>query len=517
MRRAATGIALQAKLDLRDAVSRSRTRVGTAIAGFWAKDQSGLALLIYAAVFVNTLIFVLLASDPLLTQDGWYFLDVFVRHAYDGTLGIDDFYVQRAGLDHAQPLRKLILLMELKWFRLSFLPEAVIGLFCAGLCAYLLYRLVRRESAGTSGRRIETILMCLIMGCVFISLNSTNIWTWPLVALSYTSLVFVFWFFIAAWNALDTRRYAGLVISSLLLAAVADDTAILADAAVLVAALGFGWKKCLREGWWRVPLLFMVVIGLVQILIDVLGPVIGSGVTASDTGRLLELFLHGGWWQWPMYALSGSVASRDTLQWLDPAHVRRLQALLAIVLAGLHLWFWWRFLRTKANGTAFVAVCLMLLFYASVAGIVYGRVGVFGSEYLNQPRYVLFYQLNLVALALMAVGGRQPDSEASSRTRRRPTPAAGFALIFLILQVVFAKHAWQTAPYIRLYYWKMAEQTLAMARHPEVTPPACAPELPLCDMPPAQRAELLALLQKHNLNLYNDKFRLMHGFSPTLQ
>ena len=66
---------------------------------FWNGRQIDLALTIYIIAFVNALIFVLLVSDPLLTQDAWYFLDVFVRHAYDGTLGIDDFYVQRAGLD----------------------------------------------------------------------------------------------------------------------------------------------------------------------------------------------------------------------------------------------------------------------------------------------------------------------------------------------------------------------------------------------------------------------------------
>src|SRR5690348_11593296 len=106
--------------------NRQHLPTGGIHAWLWGMGPTKLALMIYAVAFVNVLIFVLLAGDPLLTADSWYFLDVFVRHAYDGQLGIDDFFVQRAGLDHAQPLRKLILLMELKWFRLSLLPEAVI-------------------------------------------------------------------------------------------------------------------------------------------------------------------------------------------------------------------------------------------------------------------------------------------------------------------------------------------------------------------------------------------------------
>lgn len=491
--------------------NRQHLPTGGIHAWLWGMGPTNLALMIYAVAFVNVLIFVLLAGDPLLTADSWYFLDVFVRHAYDGQLGIDDFFVQRAGLDHAQPLRKLILLMELKWFRLSLLPEAVIGLFCAGLCAYLLYRLIRRE-ADRPDSRIETLLMCLTIGCTLLSLNSTGIWTWSLVTLSYTSLAFVLWFFISVWRASTTGHYVGLTVSSALLAIVADDTAVLSGAAALLAVLGFGLRKGLHDGWWRVPILFIAIIATEQILAGVFAPVVGGAQPGADIGHLVRMFLHEGWWRWPMYALSNSVILTETLRWLDPSHVFPWQVSLAGVLAGLHLWFWWRFLRTKSTGPAFVAVCVMLLYYATVAGIVYGRVGTFGSGYMNQPRYVLFYQLNLIALALMYVGGRQTETEAPRRAWSRPGFA--FALALLVLQPVFAKHAWHMAPYIRLYHWKMAEQTMAMAQHPEITPKGCAPELPICDMPPEQRAELLALLREHRLNLFNDKFRLMHGFEP---
>lgn len=485
--------------------------MGMTMDRFWARNQTSIVLAIYILAFVNVLIFVVLVSDPLLTADAWYFLDVFVRHAYDGQLGLDDLFVQRAGLDHAQPLRKLILLMELKWFRLSLLPEAVIGLFCAGLCAYLLYRLIQREDT-KSGSRIRAPLMCLTIGWTLISLNSTGIWTWSLVTLGYTSLVFVFWFFIAVWRSLGTGRYVELGIASVLLAVVADDAAVLAGAAAALALLGFGWRKRLGKNWWRVLAIFAGIIALEQLLVAVFGPVIGDPL--GSAGHLVGMFLQGGWWRWPVYALSNSVISFDMLQWLDPAHVIRWQIILAGILAAMHVWFWGRFLRAKVNGPVFVAVCLMLLYYAFVAGIVYGRVGELGSGYLNQPRYVLLYQLNLIALAVMYAGVRQSREESPRRGGFSFRPGLAFALIFLVLQPVFAKHAWHTAPYIRIYYWNMAEQTMAMAKRPDVTPKDCVPELPLCSMPPEQRAELLDLLQQHNLNIFNDKFRSMHGFQP---
>lgn len=489
-------------------------RRGVEEGSFWTAQQAHLALAIYFIAFANVLIFVLLVSDPLLTADSWYFLDVFVRHAYDGQLGIDDLFVQRAGLDHAQPLRKLILLMELKWFRLSLLPQAFVGLLCAGLCAYLLFRLIQRE-ADSPGPRISAPLMCLTIGCTLISVNSTTIWTWSLVTLSYTSLVFVFWFFIAVWRASTNGRYVGLAVSSALLAIVADDMAVLSGAAALLAVSAFGLKNRLRGGWWRVPAVFFAIIAVEQLLVGVFGPVIGGYESHTNVGHLVRVFLDGGWWRWPVYALSDSVISNETLHWLDPGRVFLWQVGVAGILAALHLWFWWRALRTKGSGPAFVAVCMMLLYYAVVAGIVYGRVDTFGSNYLHESRYVLFYQLNLVALALMYAGGRErPRTDSPRRSRAWLQPGIGFALALLALQPIYAKHAWHLAPYIRLYHWNMAEQTMAMARHPDVTPKGCAPELPICDMAPEKRAELLALLQQHNLNIFNGKFRLMHGFQP---
>lgn len=485
---------------------------------FLDRHQANLWLWIYLAFFLNTLIFVVLVSDPLLTQDSWYFLDAFVRHAYDGTLSVGDFFVQRTGLDHAQPLRKLVLLIEVKWFRLSLLPQAIIGLFCAGLCAYLLHKLVQQD-ADDRGNRLDAGLMWLVMGCVLISLNSTGVWTWSLVALGYSSLIIVFWFFISVWRALETGRLAEVIVSAVLLATVSDDTALLAGAAALLATVGYGCKKNLRRKWWSVPVVFVILIGVVQILLDVFGPVVGVGdIQKMGVGGFFRLLLHGeGWWQWPTYALSNSVASMDVLLWLDPAHVVQWQILLAAILVCLHLWFWAGFLRARATGTTFVAVCLMLLFYASVAGIVYGRVGEFGSNYLNEPRYVLLYQLNLVALALMYVGVRRTRDKSPPKVWHRLRLGTGFAFVFLVFQVVLAKHAWHTAPYIRFYYWQMAEQTIAMAKNPDITPPNCVPELPICGMPPGKRAELLGLLQQHNLNVFNDKFRAMHGFRPVLR
>lgn len=74
-------------------------------------------------------------------SDAWYFLDVFLRKAIDNNLSFADFFIKRAGADHAQPLFKVVLLFEWRFFDLDFKIEALIGLAAAVGCGLVLHRL----------------------------------------------------------------------------------------------------------------------------------------------------------------------------------------------------------------------------------------------------------------------------------------------------------------------------------------------------------------------------------------
>lgn len=67
-----------------------------------------LTLGLSAIIVANVLSFIYLASNPLVRSDGWYFLDVLVRKAVNGTLVFSDLFVKQSQLDHAQPLRRLV-------------------------------------------------------------------------------------------------------------------------------------------------------------------------------------------------------------------------------------------------------------------------------------------------------------------------------------------------------------------------------------------------------------------------
>src|SRR5690606_29773373 len=98
-------------------------------------------------------------------------------------------------------------------------------------------------------------------------------------------------------------------------------------------------------------------------------------------------------WQWLATPLTGGLASAPALRWLagDSGWLAARIALAALVAAA-HVGFWWRALRERPGATWFLAVALMLLFYAMVAGVLFGRVFVRGAGFLDQGRYAVFYQ-----------------------------------------------------------------------------------------------------------------------------
>jgi len=108
--------------------------------------------------------------------------------------------------------------------------------------------------------------------------------------------------------------------------------------------------------------------------------------------------------------LGSTLAQFNSLERCFLGAARPWQALPATVVAGAHMWFWWRALRCTWNLSVFHAVAIMLLFYGLVTGIVYARLPVYGINYLDELRYVSMYLLSNVDLVLMLLG--QPLRDA---------------------------------------------------------------------------------------------------------
>ncbi|MHB1271816.1 MAG: hypothetical protein ACYCZD_03435 [Rhodanobacter sp.] len=485
----------------------------------WPPVQHVTRVLAWLAAIVfllNALYFVLRVSNPVIQQDDWYFLEVFLRKAMDGSLGFADFFVKRRGADHAQPLFKLIMLFEWRYFDLDFVVEAVAGVIAVAAFAAILHRLAmeqRRNDGSDAARYLAWAAMCAI---VFSLNGDAGTWTWPLVALENITMLIILVFMLAVWQAHRNGRYLLLALATVLLGISSDDSALIAAFAAILALLLVRLRTG-RSGW-KTPAVIVLCVVLVRIGYAH-APVVGGPPAmpfASDLGLLAERWREGGWWKWVVFPLVLPVFYTNSL---PPGHAGlwlAMQIIAGVLLAVAHGWFWWKAWRSNVNQPVFVAICLMLLSYAWVAGIVLIRVPVYGNDYLAQPRYVLLYAGHLVALLLLWVGTLDSDPSVSARMRAigNALPVAG-CLVLLAVQLPLSLHAWHMRKYVWAYDARMAYEIDALARQP--APLArCKAVRPACGRPLEKRRQLALLLSGQRLNIYSPRVQRWHKYLPAL-
>lgn len=467
------------------------------------------SMLVGFALVVNTFLFVVRTADPLLIQDGWYYLDVFLSKAIHGSLTFTDFFTRRGGYDHSQPFYKFIYLLELRYFRLDFLPQAVAGFIAAIGIAFLCLLAMVRGSTQEGGRVRSWIGFVAVLGCVM-SLNSTEIWTWPDVAMQYLCFFFVSLSFYVATKARFRLSLYVLAATVFIITFIASDVAVIAVVAMVLVTIVSKYK-CRREAF-RYTGTILITFLLAELLLVWLTPVVGGAISNRGVSGLFGKW--GEFWEWVVLPLSGSIVSAQNMAYYFPSHSLRMQILLAVVLMLAHTAFWYGYFRSEKNATRSFAACIMLLFYGLVAGIVVGRVGHFGSEYLNSPRYILYYQFNVIALIVMWSTWARSVPPVILYIQR---VCISVLLLLLVVQMPLSEAAWGSAPYHRLGYVKIASQIEAIRKNPTVTPEGCAPELPLCKMNPAQRRDAIELIRSAKLNIYSPEFRAMHGFTQLVE
>jgi hypothetical protein len=479
-----------------------------------------LAWLVVALLLLNALYFVLRASSPVIRDDSWYFLDVFLRKAINGDLGLGDFFVRRMGADHSQPLFKLVLLFEWRYLDLDLAFGAVVGVCAAAACALIFHMVIAAERCNDHSDVFRYLAWAAICAVLFTLNADAAIWTWPLVALENVTNLIILLFVLTVWHAHRTRRYTALVLVTLLLGITSDDSALIAAIAV-VAAMSL---MQLRDPAQRHPSAWKVlaVIAACTVLVRIgyaYVPIVGGMAEtplSSRLGLLVGHFRDKGWWMWVIMPLTLPVFYRSPTRFIHVETWPAMQVAIGVLLFAAHLWFWRTAFRGKYNRAVFVAVCLMLVSYGWVAGIILGRVTTAGNGYLTQPRYVLLYGGHLIALLLMWAGSISVMSRPSAQRQfiGMWLPAAGCAVL-LVGQVLISRNEWRARPYLVAYYANMAHQIDDLTKDPG-HPRACAAELPVCHWPLVKRRELTQLLSQNQLNVFSPKVQWRHRYLPAL-
>ena len=477
----------------------------------WHGDgrQRVLMWALVAAVVANAAIFVRAVAWPLIASDNWNHVHPLLRDLAAGELGLANFFVQRAGVDHAQPLMKLVMAVNARWFGLDFMLEGLLGIAFAVVALVLLYRLAVAD-APAAPRPPAFHVGFVAVAAGLLSLHNTLIYIYPMVTMWFALYALALLMALAAWRALPGGRRWPLALAAFVLGVVADDSAFLYCAALGLALLLHGAReRTLRHALW---LLLPIAIGL-------LASRIVYGLYGTTSGTTLAIFnrplperlasLAALWreaWHWFAIPASSGLLGEESLRTTAGAHAATVRNLLAALLLVGHGWFWWSALRLRPGSTWFAAVLLMLMFYAHVAAILMVRVSALGTAYLDQPRYVSFYQFGIAALLLMAMA--HAAGAPAVRARRALAVAAGAVLA---LQFALSGHARDQQPGIQGSHVRMAMDLAHVARDPAGPVPAdCFPGMDICVLPPERRVELVRVLRESRLQLFSDQYLRRH-------
>ncbi len=497
---------------------------------------------VLAVVAGNALLYVSKVANPLIAADDWYYLDTVVRKAAAGELGFGDLFIKRSLLDHSQPLRKLVLLFLYRYFDLDYGIGGIIGVLAAFLNLGLIWRLVRASGVPARNSHGLLLLSFAALASVYLSLNSAIVFSWPLLTLSYSSHFFILCFLWASWSAYQNPsawRSCALLVFSLLLDMVADDTALIATMGSTIALLLYGWRQQrLRHAAVAIAISTSAYVAYLILRwlsgADAAGVVAAQAIAASSgvvrkTPGLLDLL--AGLWGYAgqipealVVPLIASVAHRFQLRaWLGP-DTAQVELTIAALLTVAHGWFWWHAFRGRENPATYVATALMLLFYGLVAGLLLARISQHGAVFMWQPRYVLVFEWNIVALVLMAIGQLCIATPNRRAVRAAPRSARGEAAgqgivaisasLLLLLQIPLSHNSWNRYKYSSVLQQRSAMRMGEMAANPAEVLQRCARKPGSCRYDPKQRVEGLMFLKQNHLNIFSPTFRARNRLYP---
>jgi len=475
--------------------------------------------LVAAAAALNAWTYSFATGIPLVQSDVWTFLDTYVRKYLEGSFTWRDWFLQAHSTDTNLPLHKLILLFHINHFNMDFKVEGLIGV-AAGIGLVLLLA-INAAGVNPSRWRLPGFALLAWLALVLLSLNSTNVYTWPLATMWFFHILVVGVYLVVMARPTLRPWMAGL--ASIVLGVLLDEVAMIGVLSAVLALLLVGDGRPARA---RLLQAVAAVAGLVLVRglyawFNAVHRITPEAAASSGMVEGLKGLLSVDGLQLMLVPLADSLIHMHALQDWFPRQHALIGAVLGAVLLAAHLVFWWVVVRGRRSTlepgqvrVRRVAIALMLLFYGTLAGIALQRVPVFGIAYLHQPRYVLFYQLNLAALGLMAYAVYTCWSPTS---QRRASITAGALLTVLlsvgVLQWHLSVRSWEHAKHLSIYVEGAARTMGKLAINPGADV-ACADILRVCDFPLRERALVMDLLLNYQLNVFNPAFQSLYRLRP---
>lgn len=456
------------------------------------------------------LAFVWTAASPVVKGDDWYYADTLIKHFQDGDLGILDFFGKRVG-DNSQPINRLILLGVTAWFKMDLTIQGMLGVLIALACAICLSCFTMRAWPSAGKVVWARILLPIGFATIFLSLNPIGLFGWPLVTtLTFMGTLGAIVYIYAVAGMVKARTWAWIAPVALLTLVLLDTFGILAVMAtiVLFTQRAFSGPKDERMNTIAAAAAAAVALVVYQYGYKHITGIQSTPLNGANISAAADYFAAHFGEAWKALVIPFAISVYQPLG--GGGRTWQILVPLAVLVWCGHIWFWREYLRNNSHRLAFLGGGLMLYFYATVAGMLLDRVPKNNFDYLFQPRYVAFYELQLAAMLLMAV-----VVIISGRPVRKSIDSVIVVLIsmMLVLNVYFEVRAWDSAKYMHAFDVRLVLQINQLANDPTKLPDNCNPQITPCRWPPDERMEVLQVLRQGGLNVFSPELRQRHGYA----
>lgn len=501
--------------------ARHETALSFPVTAPMAPVLRAFGILLVIAASANALLYSDAVATPLVQSDAWYFLEKFLPRYLDGSLTFFDLFMQRGAGDHAQPLQKLVLLFHTKYFDLDFRIEGLIGIAIGIAWCWAISREMTRQPQADSLRNAFSWLCIGLVFALGLSLNSSNIFTWPLATLGYIPLLLGTLYFSLVMSELEKARPVLVLLATLLLGLCTDEIALVLVIAAALACVPM--LNCSRGNKLRILAAGVGGLILARVFLWWVAQHAGTGSAVLLPSRgLVESLFTADALSGLLIPFSDSLVHLQLLASRFPDSTGKAALVCAAVVLALQVFFWvtvfgaWR--ARAYDRTLAMATFLMLVAYALTAGIILSRVPAFDWNYLHQPRYVMSYQINLVAIAVMFHHRlTRPTSPASTRTGVIERGAIMLLIAGLLgVQWQASVYNWKLPHYLIPYWQNTALAMQRLATDPRNPPAACPDIMTVCGYPEEQRVKLISLLVDKQLNIFSNRFQIRNRLYPSL-
>lgn len=482
-----------------------------------SKTENILLLVLAATLclLLNTLYFISVAANPILRDDAWYFLASQVQPWIEQGFSWKDLFVKRDLTDHAQPLNKLFLYLNYKFLNLDFKYEAIAGFFGILFTAFLFLSIFIKRTINQSVTLVGAGFFILAV-LTLTSLNSRELYSWPLVTFSYLPFFLALLLPFLAWRFLNSQLpFVSILIAALIFILIGDTASVIAWLSVVAAltliSISDSEISRKRVALWIVCSAVIVAAYFIIVNVSFMG-----GVAQPKAHKNFSLLNINFYIELIRIVFSSSLVHSEHL-----ARAGNYQALLSWIIAIPILYFYIKhfvdiIFKRQQQGLIDLFVTFILVYATlSVTAIVVGRVPEFGISYLNQPRYVLVYQL--IPFALFIKYCFLPVNRQVQVIARKITVIILLPLM-LCTQLYFSANAYAAVPWLAKWIDGQVNVISDYVNDPDIPAGNCTNfSSTICSFSEIERNELLSLSIKNQLNLFNHDFQWKHRIFPLIQ